>query len=417
MGFANAYLKKHANPGKLISSAPSENLRYIVAIPAYNESGLIQSLDSFLHSALPKKDIEILCLINWPENVSNTIKEYNHRIYSETLLWAMKNSKHELQIHCIKLPDMPKKIAGVGLARKILMDEAVTRFNTINNREGIIISFDADSECKKNFFTALEEHYDSYPNISGCNIYFEHKTEELKFSQAALAGITFYELHLRYYLQALRRAGHPNVFHTLGSSFSVKASDYCSQGGMNKRQAGEDFYFLQKLFDLGSFSECNKTAVYPSSRPSDRVPFGTGPVINEYLKNKTELTSYHPQLFNLLKLFIEKIPDFYIVHNSKDIILSLPYLLREFLIEQDFDQKLMEIKKNSSGMASFKKRFFRWFNMFRMLKFLNYGKKEYPDIPISIAALMLANEIRDIDLKKTDSFKLLDFYRALERDF
>ena len=36
---------------------------------------------------------------------------------------------------------------GVGLARKTGMDEAVRRFNAINNPEGIILNLDADCTC------------------------------------------------------------------------------------------------------------------------------------------------------------------------------------------------------------------------------------------------------------------------------
>ena len=422
MGFANAYLRKHANPDKLISKEPSENLRYVVIIPAYKESGLIQSLDSFLLCELPEYDIEIISLINWPENASTIIKEENHSIFSESVKWAEQNSRKGMRFHCLELPDMPEKHAGVGLARKVLMDEAVRRFEAINCDEGIIISFDADCTYKKNFFRALEDHYSSHPQISGCNIYFEHRLKDEKIPGDARDGIAFYELHLRYYLQALRRTGHPNVFHTVGSSFSVKAKAYCSQGGMNKRQAGEDFYFLQKLFDLGNFSECNKTAVYPSARPSDRVPFGTGPVISQYLKNKSELMTYDPHLFKILELFIKHIPGFYTTENINKTISLFPEIMQEFLLKEGFIQKLEEIRINSSCPESFTKRFFRWFNMFRMLKFLNYGKKSFPEVPIRKAAQILAFEMeysgRDVfsDMGP-DHFELLEFYRNMEKEF
>ena len=57
------------------------------------------------------------------------------------------------------------------------------------------------------------------------------------------------------------------------------------QDGLNKKQAGEDFYFLQKIMPMGNYFELNSTTVHPSSRTSDRVPFGTGPIINQYLKH------------------------------------------------------------------------------------------------------------------------------------
>src|SRR5213594_3575687 len=88
-------------------------------------------------------------------------------------------------------------------------------------------------------------------------------------------AIAAYELHLRYYVRALRYAGFPYAHHTIGSCMAVRADVYKKQGGMNKRQAGEDFYFLQKIIPLGHFTDLTETKVIPSSRPSDRVPFGT----------------------------------------------------------------------------------------------------------------------------------------------
>ena len=92
-------------------------------------------------------------------------------------------------------------------------------------------------------------------------------------------AIALYELHLRYYLHSVRSTGYPHAFHTVGSAFAVRADIYCQEGGMNRRQGGEDFYFIQKVAQRGSWSECNETCVYPSPRPSDRVPFGTGPAV------------------------------------------------------------------------------------------------------------------------------------------
>jgi len=42
---------------------------------------------------------------------------------------------------------------------------------------------------------------------------------------------------------------------------------------MNRKQAGEDFYFIQKLMPLGGYFALNSTAIYPSPRESSRVPF------------------------------------------------------------------------------------------------------------------------------------------------
>jgi hypothetical protein len=57
---------------------------------------------------------------------------------------------------------------------------------------------------------------------------------------------------------------------------------------MNRRMAGEDFYFIQKLLPAGGFFNLNQTTVYPSPRSSARVPFGTGVTIQRLTEGKNE---------------------------------------------------------------------------------------------------------------------------------
>ncbi len=67
---------------------------------------------------------------------------------------------------------------------------------------------------------------------------------------------------------------------------------------MNKRKAGEDFYFIQKIIELGNYTELNTTGVIPSPRISNRVPFGTGKAIGDWVKQGSEeYFTYHPQTF------------------------------------------------------------------------------------------------------------------------
>ena len=79
-------------------------------------------------------------------------------------------------------------------------------------------------------------------------------------------------------------AGLPYSYHTIGSAFAVTAKAYARQGGMNRRKAGEDFYFINKLIKGENFGEITNTTVFPSPRTSNRVPFGTGKAIVDALK-------------------------------------------------------------------------------------------------------------------------------------
>ena len=91
-----------------------------------------------------------------------------------------------------------------------------------------------------------------------------------------------------------------------------RASTYALSGGMNRRKAGEDFYFLHKIGPLGKIVAVRNTAVYPSARLSDRVPFGTGKAQQEWLvQSNRHRFLYHPQIFEDLRSFLNAIPAWY----------------------------------------------------------------------------------------------------------
>ena len=49
--------------------------------------------------------------------------------------------------------------------------------------------------------------------------------------------------------------------------------------------------------------------------------------------------------------------------------------MKGFVSEHEWISKISEIKENTSGKESYRKRFFGWFNMFRIVKYLNYAHK------------------------------------------
>ena len=106
---------------------------------------------------------------------------------------------------------------------------------------------------------------------------------------------------------------------------------------MNRRQAGEDFYFIQKLAQRGNFSECNTTCVIPSPRPSDRVPFGTGLAVSRMIEEKEVLTTYHPEPFRMLQKLFKQMDRLYKTPAILRIFIDgLPQILTDFLKEQKF---------------------------------------------------------------------------------
>jgi hypothetical protein len=205
----------------------------------------------------------------------------------------------------------------------------------------------------------------------------------------------------------------------VGSATGVKALPYIKAGGMNRRQAGEDFYFIQKLVPAGGYFSLNSTVVHPSPRPSFRVPFGTGASITKLNESgEPLLLTYNISAFNELKTFFNMAEDYYKCREREfaEFYKLLPPGIKSFIEEKELIDKILEIRNNTSGFQSFKKRFFGWFNMFRIVKYLNHVHSGiYDKKSVLIAASELFKE-RGLHLKSDDPVAVLNYYRSLERD-
>ena len=377
----NYYLDRFSVREELIEQKPSNDLGVVVVIPCSNEPNLTASLESLYNCDKPTCNVEIIVVINSSEKAESTVLLQNSMSLLEAEEWRETHfgeisSSLAMRFYFIEENELPKKHAGVGLARKIGMDEAVRRFDSVNNHQGIIACFDADALCETNYLVALEKHFKQYPKSPACSIHYEHPMTGNEFPEAIYNGITQYELHLRYYKNGLAYANLPYAFHTIGSSMAVRSAAYQKQNGMNKRKAGEDFYFLQKLIPLGNFTELKTTKTIPSPRVSNRVPFGTGKAMQSWLDDKKqELFSYNPKSFIDLKAFTKAVPDLY---NKKN---NIPSSVQAFLDIIDFEENLTNIKKNSKSETHFTEVFFKWFNAFKVLKYMHFARDNYyPDV-------------------------------------
>jgi len=416
MSFADNYLSRHIVSNK-IPFSPHPNLHYIVVIPCYNEPGLIQTLASLWECTRPSKAVEVIVVINSASDTPVKILENNQLTLNDAIKWKAQHEEPTFRFHIINEIDLPSKDAGPGLARKIGMDQAIIRFNRLKRPEGVILSFDADCTCDRNYFTEIEQQFTRESKTKGCTIHFEHPITGNDFPPITYHAITEYELHLRYYIQAIRNTGFPHAYHAVGSCFCINASTYVNQGGMNKRKGGEDFYFLQKVIPLGHFYEINTTTVYPSPRPSDRVPFGTGPVIQKYILNANgTIQTYHPGAFKELIELLSK-PEKWFQCNDQEfnqMFNALPVNLKAFL-GQEFKSRITEINSNAASEKTFVQRFFRWFNMFKILKYLNFvHEKVYEKIAVEQAAKALLMEM-GIEVEKLDSKELLLVFRQVQK--
>lgn len=421
MGFADFYFERQKDFQVKIEANSNNDLKYIVVIPCYYEFEIITTLESIWNSERTKYSLEVILVINSSEDSEKKVLTQNIKTYNEVKNWIARHDDSLLRFFVINEVNLPRKFAGAGLARKIGMDQAVWRFNAINQDRGVVISLDADAIIKENYFTELEKHLEQFPKTNAATIYFEHPIEGNKFNEEVYDAIITYELYLRYYKQALKYTGFPYSMHTVGSCFAINAMAYAKQGGMNRKQAGEDFYLLHKVFPLGHYHEINTTCVYPSPRTSDRVPFGTGPMVKSIIDSDGEdFLTYNFDSFLELKSLFElsnglfKIP----LEKLNELLKTLPECITGFLKKNDFNKAIQEINENSSKIETFTKRFFDWFNAFRVLKYLNFAHESYYQKQVLLTeAEKLIGVLSSKNANMSTYKKYLVLFRKLERQF
>ena len=408
------YFQRYAFPKTWIESPPSGNLELIIAIPVYKETSIVPTLKSLYDCNLPPCSVEVLIIINEPANAPAEVNNLNSKCFDEAIEWSGVHNTENLTFHIIKAYNLSQKDHGVGLARKIGMDEALRRITKAGNLDkGIIACFDADSSCSANYMEALHLHFGKHLNCPGVSIYYEHDlnaVQDLKL----LSGIIQYELHLRYYILAQRYAGFPQAFHTVGSSIAVKAETYYKQGGMNKRKAGEDFYFLHKFISLGGFMDLPNTIVFPAARVSDRVPFGTGRALSDWMKGTSSIYyTYNPQSFQEVRELFLHLKDIYYDTKSNN---DFPPAIRDFLKMESFTNVVNDIKLKTRDYLAFKKRFYNWFNGFKMMKYLHFSRdRYYKNISVGSAASWLLKNYRLTQEETTNPKELLELFRKIDK--
>jgi len=354
-----------------IALEPSKDLKIIVVIPSYNEKNIQPTIDSlFLKQDDFSFNVEVIVLINNSESEIEEIKEQNLLTLKTLQILSETYSKRNMHLIPVLIGDLDTKHAGVGWARKLGMDIATQRFRTINFN-GTIVGLDADTVVESNYLNSIYSFF-SNNNFNAASIYFEHPITGDSFSDVHLEQIKYYELHLRYYKNSLKYSNLPYSFHTIGSAFALTASAYARQGGMNRRKAGEDFYFINKLIKGEIFGEINDTKVMPSPRVSNRVPFGTGRAILEGLNTKKDLSlTYDFQSFEVIHSWINRI-------ETKDFKYgNFPEILKAYLGEEIWIKHHTMMLNNTNSHKSYLKLFYNIFDAFWMLKFIHYLRDNY----------------------------------------
>jgi hypothetical protein len=412
------YLDRYACREPLFDEDPAGGIGIIVVVPCYDEPRVIDTLESLSVCPLPDCAVEVLVIINHPEGADKALKERSRATFDRINHWADTNRPNGLSFYATTPLNLPARDAGVGLARKIGMDEAVWRYDRAGVTNGLIANLDADCTCAPNYLQELYETMIRHSNFNGASIYFEHPLQDL--GEPLRNHIIDYELHLRCHTISLSTAHYPFAFHTVGSSMVVTLRAYTAQGGMNKRKAGEDFYFLHKIFPHGGFYNINSTVVYPAARLSDKVPFGTGAALTKMAAGAHPhgWKTYHPESYRMLGEFLSKQTHFFFKEEEavSQIIDNLPACIRSYLGQCNAPEQILRIRKSTTKIDAFTKAFYRWFDGLKILRFFNHSAKHgFPNQEVRQVASALVWQCTGKRIERTEGAKLLNILRAYER--
>ena len=380
------YLSKYSAGLWKLELSEKKSYNNIIVIPAIQEyenilrllKSLVQNNNKYFNETL------VIFVVNNLKSSHEDVIQDNRKslefirdIISEETGGDLINEIHlaELNVGFIdassKNFELPEKDGGVGLARKIGMDIALTHFDYSNKEKKILICLDADCTVENNYLTSIVQSFNQ-SNIHAAYVDYEHILPPSEKEQHA---IICYEIFLRYYVLGLIFANSPFAFPTIGSTMICDYESYIRIGGMNKKKAAEDFYFMEKLAKITTIKKIDSTKVYPASRGSWRVPFGTGQRVNRYFAGThEEYLLYNPKSFDVLKKWLHGF-------NSLEILGADEYLknakeihpaLYSFLIENSFHESWEKILLNSKTDEQIQKQKMIWFDGFRTLKLIHF---------------------------------------------
>lgn len=367
------YLKRRAIQGSWrIEGLPDCPLRGGVIIPSLAESASIPVLlDSLCaDKTLPASGLAVLFVVNNRLDASLEEKADNQQTL-ELLRSFRATLPFPLLLIDAATDDLalPLRDGGVGVARKLGHDLLLPRLDS-NCGDPLLISLDADTTVEPGYAGAIISHF-ATSSCGGAVIPYAHRQGG---NEDVNSAIERYELFLRCYVAGLHYAGSPYAFHTVGSAMACRASAYVNCGGMNRRLAGEDFYFLQSLAKTSGVAQVDDAMVYPSPRRSGRVPFGTGRAVGALLDGDPgAVLFYQPECFQLLKQWLQLAEK-----GCRDRWSDLPErsrlvspVLFEYLQGQGFSMVWERLLLNNKNAERLCKGFHDWFDAFRTMKFFH----------------------------------------------
>ncbi len=374
------YLRKWAERESLAISARLGAYHSALIVPVLGES--VDLLDGFREAA-NQVDGRVLAIlvVNSADETPQQLREMNRRL----LTFMATRGRHlargatlitepEFDVLVIDCASDGRELPikqGVGLARKIGGDIALGLYAQGRLKVPVLYFTDADAELPGDYFQRAGINPDD--NVSAWLFPFCHIAgPDDKVNQAT----QLYELSIRYHVLGLAYAASPYAYHSVGSTLAVAAHAYAAVRGVPKRNAGEDFYLLDKLGKVSPICRLSGPPIRLQSRCSERVPFGTGPRV-AIIVDQGDVWVASPTAYDVLRLVIAALNRFAIAGDAVEFErlideLPAPHALaaQRAMMNCDLLNAVTDAATKTS-LGNLHRRVHGWFDALRTLRFLH----------------------------------------------
>jgi len=372
------YAQRHAEPlartaaGKALSSRlPVFSQAVIVPLYAEPEDSLGR-----VFARLEDSDTLVIAVVNAPSNAPDEARRATRRLLDCA---ADSTALTVLTVDCISAPLDAR--SAVGTARKIGTDTAL-----LLHLAGRVISpwlyqTDADAQLPKNYFSG------DMPEQGA--VVFGHR--HLSADPRLQLAVDLYDRHMAYYAAGLKAAGSAYAYPSLGSTISVHAHSYAAVRGFPKRNAGEDFYLLNKIAKVHGIDQQPATVIELAARLSERVPFGTGPALRNISTalqqdpSGASFLSYHPASFQLLGEALDLLEQF--ARAQPDRSLQTWRALSSgraagLLDKLRFGRVAERLTRQNTSPQQRRRMLQEWMDAGKTLRFVHEARRFHPDQPL-----------------------------------
>jgi hypothetical protein len=391
------YLEKYAEPEARLARQLEQAYGAALVVPAYAEDvSLLADLEPALNAAATR--VLLIVVVNATEDAEPATHAANQRLLdalrSRSLLQQTLTSppgctaaaslgrlgNYDLLVIDRAAPGrwLPSD-QGVGLARRIGMDIGLALYAQGRLGSAWLGCTDGDARLPSDYFAqnaaTAPRGVGGTRRVALTLPFFHVAGGQADVDQAT----AIYELSLRYYTLGLASAGSAYAYESLGSSIVTLAEAYAEVRGFPRRQAGEDFYLLDKLAKVGTVHRPEREPILLRSRASSRVPFGTGARVAEIVAEGGGLTTYHPRVFELLGLTHKALTravtsqreDAVTIELSRSLDAGSVGAVASALEELQTFEALREMFSASPAPAVRVRRLLTWFDALRTLRFIH----------------------------------------------